>query len=446
MNERTQVFEKPKPQRASQPLGSGVTVVLQRKCSCGGTTASAGGECDECKKQKLQRRATSANSPPVAPPIVHDVLNSPGQPLDHESRSFFEPRFGHSFGNVRVHTDEKAAQSARAVSALAYTVGHNIVFDRGQFAPRVAAGQILLAHELTHVIQQGVNELGQEPLTLGQPDDTYERQAERISSSILESAMPAGPARATPRACSAHRIDRLPVASGAAVIQRQVPTGIALKESKPFGHADLKSDDDKKKYLTNIGNVSLLQLLPAGDYTAGQKKGECTKEFLTEVSNTCPSTHTFCQGDRCLEVNRFGNAGDPKTGMMVTDGPDTFIDRHIVRSDTTNFLQGSGESQCSVVCHQLYKYRTEPDKNYHELGAFYIIRNFKADTYTPKGSTTPVNITTGSIQKIAAPSTAPTKAEFAKNVAPGLVRSGTLLDAPPVPQPPPPAKKAEDKK
>ena len=65
-----------------------------------------------------------------------------------------EPRFGHDFGQVRVHTDSSAAESARAVDALAYTMGKDIVFARGQYAPHTSAGQDLLAHELAHTIQQ----------------------------------------------------------------------------------------------------------------------------------------------------------------------------------------------------------------------------------------------------------------------------------------------------
>jgi len=78
-----------------------------------------------------------------------------GQPLDAETRSFFEPRFGHSFTHVRVHTDTQAAESAAAVHALAYTVGGNIVFAAGRYAPGSQSGRRLLAHELTHVVQQG---------------------------------------------------------------------------------------------------------------------------------------------------------------------------------------------------------------------------------------------------------------------------------------------------
>jgi Domain of unknown function (DUF4157) len=89
-----------------------------------------------------------------APPVVQKALRSAGQPLDAATRAFMEPRFGHDFSHVRVHADEKAAESAQALQARAYTVGSNIVFGAGQFEPGAHAGRGLLAHELTHVLQQ----------------------------------------------------------------------------------------------------------------------------------------------------------------------------------------------------------------------------------------------------------------------------------------------------
>ena len=86
-----------------------------------------------------------------APPVVNEVLRSPGKPLDTATRAFMEPRFGHDFSRVRVHTDAKAAQSANALGAQAYTLGPNIVFGAGQFSPQ---GSRLLAHELAHHVQQ----------------------------------------------------------------------------------------------------------------------------------------------------------------------------------------------------------------------------------------------------------------------------------------------------
>src|SRR5262249_55863222 len=160
----------------------------------------------------------------------------------------------------------------------------------GQYAPTTTDGQRLLAHELAHTIQQAqspvAGTLMAAAMRMSEPDDVYEQEANRITNELVNSATVRVHLRHSPP-----------------VIRRQtVPTGIALKEAKPFGHADLKNDEDKRKFRTSIGAVTLMQITPAGDYSAGQKRGDCTKEFLTEVSNTCPA-FDFCKGNRCLEVN-----------------------------------------------------------------------------------------------------------------------------------------------
>ena len=130
--------------------------ILQRKCACEGSPGMTG-ECAACSKKRqgnLQRSAVSNESTNGVPPIVHDVLRSPGQPLDAATRSFMEPRFGHDFSKVRVHTGVKAADSARAVNALAYTVGQEIVLDEAFYSPNSEQGMFLLAHELAHTVQQ----------------------------------------------------------------------------------------------------------------------------------------------------------------------------------------------------------------------------------------------------------------------------------------------------
>jgi hypothetical protein len=117
----------------------------------------AGGECTACSKKgesTLRRSAISPAHVRNVPPIVDDVLRSPGQPLDSQTRAFMEPRFGHDFSRVRVHTDDNAAESARAVNALAYTVGLDLVFGTAQFDTVSSSGRQLLAHELAHVVQQ----------------------------------------------------------------------------------------------------------------------------------------------------------------------------------------------------------------------------------------------------------------------------------------------------
>jgi hypothetical protein len=128
---------------------------LQRTCAkCEEEDGKLQRKCASCEEEDKVHRSATGNGPAKAPSIVHDVLRSPGQMLDPGTRAFMEPRFGHDFANVRVHTDEKAASSARAVNASAYTVGNNIVFDSGRFNSNSMDGRRLLAHELTHVVQQ----------------------------------------------------------------------------------------------------------------------------------------------------------------------------------------------------------------------------------------------------------------------------------------------------
>jgi uncharacterized protein DUF4157 len=126
----------------------------------------------------VQRRMQSERT---RPPVFDETLQSSGSPLDPAARKWFESRFGRDFSDVRVHTDERAAQSARAVNALAYTSGEHIAFDAGQYAPYSERGQRLVAHELTHVVQQrarlpleGVSEQG----------DAAEREAERNADGL----------------------------------------------------------------------------------------------------------------------------------------------------------------------------------------------------------------------------------------------------------------------
>lgn len=159
--------------------------LLQRRCACG-QHMIGGEECEECRKRDitLQRRAIDQAEPTDAPPIVYDVIRSPGQALDSATRSFFEPRFGHDFSRVRVHIDSRASESARAVNAHAYTVGPDIVFGYGQYAPGQAAGASLLAHELTHIVQQ----TGQAPpyseLRIGPAYDEGEIEAENVAAAF----------------------------------------------------------------------------------------------------------------------------------------------------------------------------------------------------------------------------------------------------------------------
>jgi uncharacterized protein DUF4157 len=131
---------------------------LQHPCVCGV-------DCPKCRSQREQpsqntehlqtkRVGESVADVSEAPPAVNEVIRSPSQSLDPKVRAFMESRFGHDFGQVRVHSDAGAAQSADAVNARAYCVGDDLVFGRGEYAPGSAQGRSLIAHELAHVVQQ----------------------------------------------------------------------------------------------------------------------------------------------------------------------------------------------------------------------------------------------------------------------------------------------------
>ncbi len=166
--------------------------MLQRTCDCGQHTG--GGECDDCKKKKkmpLQRYANGSAAPAIAPPVVHDVLGSHGEPLDASSRNFLETRFPRHIGQfpasekylereaekladhttqsppgrthydlsqIRLHCDRPAAASAKALNAAAYTIGNHIVFARGHYNPATSSGRWLLAHEVAHALQQSTGQ------------------------------------------------------------------------------------------------------------------------------------------------------------------------------------------------------------------------------------------------------------------------------------------------
>ena len=141
---------------------------LQRAGACGGGYPNGPTDQPGQEHARVQTKGigSSDSGLTAAPPIVHEVLGSPGQALNPATRAFMEPRFGHDFSRVRVHTDQAASRSAEAVAAQAYTVGSDIVFGAGHYAPASRDGQRLLAHELAHVQQQS----GPAPMLRRQPN------------------------------------------------------------------------------------------------------------------------------------------------------------------------------------------------------------------------------------------------------------------------------------
>jgi len=171
------------------PVQSGI---LQRKCASCSTHTVAGDKCEDCKNKQgvLQRKSSDNSAHSEVPPIVHEVLNSSGQALDKTTRAFFEPRFGYDFSHVRVHTDTRAAESALAVNALAYTVGQNIVFAPHRYQSHGFENLHLLAHELAHTVQQGTGNFGSGKLEMTPANAASEQQADEAAAAVLSEQSP----------------------------------------------------------------------------------------------------------------------------------------------------------------------------------------------------------------------------------------------------------------
>ena len=275
---------------------------LQRKCACG-SQAIAGGLCSECEQEQRfglaanngsediceqeadriadQMWATPADSGSsgvaspvqrfsaqsngrmdVAPASVDQVLAGPGRPLEPALRKDMEQRFGHDFSRVRVHTGEKASELARAVNALAYTVGHDVVFGAAQFAPETSGGRRLLAHELVHTIQQGstpsvaasdpiISQFGDSSgqaaemanatatRATGTPALAADVSASRPATAGLRVARQPAPKPAPPSPCTMNCTDptflALPAAGREAQLNTQCPQGFPATGNTFFG-------------------------------------------------------------------------------------------------------------------------------------------------------------------------------------------------------------------
>ena len=145
------------------------------------------------------------------PSPVHEVIGSGGRPLEPDVRADMEARLGHDFGDVRVHDDGAAQRSAQSVNAHAYTVGSSIVFQRDQYDPGSDAGRTMLAHELTHVVQQRSGPVDGTPtaggIKVSHPSDRFEREAAANAERVMAAPAPAQPAPPAPAPAAAVQRD-----------------------------------------------------------------------------------------------------------------------------------------------------------------------------------------------------------------------------------------------
>jgi hypothetical protein len=162
---------------------------LRRKC------AACEKEEEKLRKKPMEARAVEGE----APPIVHEVLRSPGQPLDEGIRAHFEPLLRRDLSAVRVHTGPDAADAAHSIDAEAFTVGHHVAFGADRYLPGSESGRRLLAHELVHVVQQDGGAGSVAPSGLSSPDDATECEADAAAETLMAGRpiLPQAPPSAT---------------------------------------------------------------------------------------------------------------------------------------------------------------------------------------------------------------------------------------------------------
>src|SRR5436190_8526639 len=151
--------------------------------------------------------------------LVREVVHAPGAPLDQEARARFGAKLGHSFEDVRIHTDARAAKSARLLGARAYTVGRHVAFADGRFQPGSPEGDRLIAHELVHVLQQEGSAPAERPdVVLAEPGGHHDREAVTIAERVISG----GELELSPQPVVATKLPRIE----ALVVQRSLLGGL----------------------------------------------------------------------------------------------------------------------------------------------------------------------------------------------------------------------------
>ena len=316
------------------PLPRGL---LQRQFACGNHTV-ANRECSERAHQKknLQRNASNQREAVDIPPIVYEVLSSPGQPLDAGTRNFMEPRFGHDFSQVRVHDDAVASESAAQVRAHAYTVGQHIIFGRGRYNSTSSDGAVLLAHELTHTLQQsrgGTLSAHRQAgaLQISDPGDLYEREAATMAKRVMSLEKPIGrnhgqslstkilraptllrdpvpdyvPATKEPEKQEDVKKPLIPIPifdeADPTVITPDVPGLPGLIKGQPVALSTLKKALDlargkKPDSEQRNGDCATFGMEKA---QFGPFKGMCCKQYKRDANNCCPFNDIAFRSGRC---------------------------------------------------------------------------------------------------------------------------------------------------
>ncbi len=404
---------------------------LQRKCTCGGA-AGLGGQCANCDATNLllvqprlsvgepddafEREADRVAQQVVsgrsghageiaplairsyspqptevtgAPPASLDAaLASAGRPLGPAVRQDMERRFGHDFSRVRVHIGSEADRSTRDLSAHAYTLGRDIVFGQGRFAPETMTGRHLLAHELTHVVQQSrsthpaVKSAARIGLLMRQEDPTARPTGGEAPMPGSERAPDeVRPVPAEKKPGSAARTD---------AFGKECPESVVLHGTKAIPAYNSKMFD--AGYKTYFGLVTNMKVGPKSSYEA------CITEVLKVEENTCGDQGNVADYEPCTPKKHCMKVGEACGGDVLTDtkfpcSGTTFVDLHRTMRNVS-LLEGSGKPECKAKCLQRYGCGGK------EIGRFYVTRNFKAAEFADGSNKG--HVTTGSIEKVAA--------------------------------------------
>ncbi len=360
----TKVFQAMSPVTAVPESAGSATRqhTLQRTPGC-----ACGGGCPRCAGEVAAKRsgAVQAVSADSAASLVSETLSAPGEPLNQTVRNNFESRFQQDFGDVRVHRDERAAESARAVNAHAYTVGRDIVFAAGQYEPETVEGNRLIAHELTHVLQQrgagnqsvrhGARENAltrhsdehsahsstqaetaqgsTSSLRVSHPSDASEQEADRVAQAVTERG---GAAHAAPPSVK-HSTD-----SGL-IVQRD--NGEDAAQNKDAGKSEDKDDVEwEAAHATAVDSTDTLtwpQVLP-DNYVEAQTLKKKDPERYKSVVEICDSIKEYRNN---IPVRHFKEKGTQYAVFDLSSKKPAAQDNSDPYADTKpNYSDESGEA------------------------------------------------------------------------------------------------------
>lgn len=274
----------------------------------------------------VQRKAENNAAAVEDRDAVEEVLHSPGRSLDRETRGLMESRMGFDFSKVRVHTDPRAAESARSLNAEAYTVGSNVVFGQGKYDPFSTAGQSLLAHELTHVAQQDGRNRNSNKIDFA-ASSGHELEAERVASTFKHKSGSPCFGRATP--------------ARAGTLQRK----IAMRDvgrGEQSGFARVPELIDR----LNAMSAGLTFALTGSDLTYTVKPGGTLNNFDTQMQGFIDQAAVI----PLRFTNRHGLLGSRATGFNDSVTEDAWSSGYV---DIDDLLASSDLGMQTVLVHFL---------------------------------------------------------------------------------------------